>query len=528
MKAINGVDNDAVLKRVGLNEQPEAKTRALVLIGVAAALCSTFTPIMTPPSVAASHPFSCPPQWLAMSLGTVLESPMPPPTPPSPGVLFPSPPPPPLAIQQIKLSQLFTSDGRSAASNSKALGGQLGTIEAVITEFVANRTSGNFSIAVGGPANATNTTRRALQTGTCVLGAALLVVLEFDPTADPGMLEALTASWPFLMSLIGSNLSPCGEAVFEYAQASPPPPPPPLYAQASPPSPPMYSPPPPPKPHCPIDFALLIDESGSMKKPKPDGSMEGPNGAKAFAKRLIREFQLGEDLARFAVVSFSGVATTRVSWSSDLAVIDTGIDAMSADGKTSISAGFGAVHQLFTNDARVGASKVVLLLSDGEQSPQFGTSQTAVDSANLVKNDGATVFAWGFAKVKGTTLSQIASDPSKAIFAQDVTELMSYINTLEAAVCDTTPRKPPTPPTLPPPAPDMSPPPPPSPKLPPPPPSPKLPPPPPPCLNEEMHFKCSARCHRKFGWACVNSNTKTKKQCNDDLLACKSMCIKCE
>ena len=437
---------------------------------------------------------------------------MPPPTPPPPDVLSPSPPPPPLAIQQIKLSQLFTSDGLSAASNSKALEGQLGTIEAVITEFVANRTSGNFSIAVGGPANATNTTRRALQTGTCVLGAALLVVLEFDPTADPGMLEALTASWAFLMSLIGSNLSPCGEAVFEYAQASPPPPPPPpMFAQAS--------PPPPPKPHCPIDFALLIDESGSMKKPRPDGSMEGPNGAKAFAKRLIREFQLGEDLARFAVVSFSGVATTRVSWSSDVAVIDTGIDAMSADGKTSISAGFGAVHQLFTNDARVGASKIVLLLSDGEQSPQFGTSQTAVDSANLVKNDGATVFAWGFAEVKETTLEQIASDPSKAIFAQDMTELMSYINTLEAAVCDFTPRKPPTPPTPPPPAPDISP---------PPPPSPKLPPPPPPCLNEEMHFKCNARCHRKFGWACVYSNTKTEEQCNDDLLACKSMCIKCE
>ena len=216
----------------------------LVLLSSAGAAASILpAPTMTPLSVEADHPFSCPPQWLPVFLTTVPESPMPPPTPPPPDVQSPSPPPPPLAIQQIKLSQLFTIDGQSAASISKALGEQLGTIEAVITEFVANRTSGNFSIAVGGPANATNTTRRALQTGTCVLGAALLVVLEFDPTADPGMLEALTAYWAFLMSLIGSNLSPCGEAVFEYAQASPPPPPPPpLYAQASPP------PPPPPKP----------------------------------------------------------------------------------------------------------------------------------------------------------------------------------------------------------------------------------------------------------------------------------------
>ena len=199
----------------------------LVLLSSAGAAASILpAPTMTPLSVEASQPFSYPPQWLPVFL-TVVESPMPPPTPPPPEVLSPSPSPPPLAIQQINVMQLFTIDGQGAASVAEALGEQAGTIEELITEFVANRTSGNFSIALGGAANATNTARRALQsTGTtCVLGAALFVALEFDPTADPGMLEALTASWASLMSLIGSNLSPCGEAVFDYAQASPPPPP---------------------------------------------------------------------------------------------------------------------------------------------------------------------------------------------------------------------------------------------------------------------------------------------------------------
>merc|ERR1719223_813931 len=238
-----------------LTGPPTRLGMVLVLLSSAGAAASILpAPTMTPLGVEASQPFSCPPQWLPVFL-TVVESPMPPPTPPPPEVLSPSPSPPPLAIQQINVMQLFTIDGQGAASVAEALGEQAGTIEELITEFVANHTSGNFSIALGGAANATNTARRALQsTGTtCVLGAALFVALEFDPTADPGMLEALTAAWASLMSLIGSNLSPCGEAVFDYAQASPPPPPPPEYAQASPPpplAPPKPSPSPSPSPNA--------------------------------------------------------------------------------------------------------------------------------------------------------------------------------------------------------------------------------------------------------------------------------------
>ena len=77
--------------------------------------------------------------------------------------------------------------------------------------------------------------------------------------------------------------------------ASPPPPsasPPPPSPSASPPSlSPPPPPPPPPTPSCatPIDFVLVLDESGSMKKPLPDGSLEGPGGLKAFAKELVSQ-----------------------------------------------------------------------------------------------------------------------------------------------------------------------------------------------------------------------------------------------
>ena len=195
-----------------------------------------------------------------------------------------------------------------------------------------------------------------------------------------------------------------------------------------------------------IDFSLLLDESGSMKKPKEisGGSMDG---LKAFAKKLVSQYALGADAARFSVVSFATSATVRVPWSYDATEINAGIDEMSADGKTSISDGFNTTGQLFADDGRKGATKIVLLLSDGKQSGQFAAPgktplQTVVDAAGLVKNSGVTVFAWGFGKkVTLKMLEQIATDSRgrTAIHAKDMLALNDdkYLDQLKTAVCAT-------------------------------------------------------------------------------------------
>ena len=328
-----------------------------------------------------------------------------------------------------------------------------------------------------------------------------------------------------------------------------------------------------PTPPCatPVDFVLVLDESGSMKRPKPDGSMEGSSGMKAFAKELVSQYALGEDAARFAVVSFAADATTRVPWSYNATEISAGIDQMSADGQTSISDGLEAARQLFADDSRVGATKIVLLVSDGEQTvdvaPFKTPEQTAVDAAALVKGDGATVFAWGFGdKVSNTTLQHIATDSSKAIVTREIGGLWSSLGMLEATFCNESPPSspppspspspspspPPPPPSAPPPSPSPLPPspspPPPSPSPPPlspsppppspspPPPSPSLPPSPPPgppCLDGALTFRCHTRCHRQNGWACKHGCKKTgtinqcEEQCSDSLSKCKSSCIAC-
>eukprot|EP00964_Phaeocystis_antarctica_P014184 scaffold7809_cov67-Phaeocystis_antarctica.AAC.1 len=187
-----------------------------------------------------------------------------------------------------------------------------------------------------------------------------------------------------------------------------------------------------------------------MKKPRPDGLMNGPNGLKAFAKDLVHMFSLGPEAARFSVVSFAANATTRVPWSYDASVIDAGIDLISPDGATSISDGFEVARQLLLTpresfDGR-DAAKIVLFLSDGEQTvdaaPDMTELETALAAAATVKSLPATVFAWGFGdQLKLTTLEGIASDPTKAnpntvfLAADGVAGLRKHLKELEGYVC---------------------------------------------------------------------------------------------
>ena len=159
----------------------------------------------------------------------------------------------------------------------------------------------------------------------------------------------------------------------------------------------------------------------------------------------MSHYTLGEDAARFGVVSFNHLATLRVNFSHNAAEIDAGIDEMTASGSTSISSGFLMTRQLFADHARVNATKIVLLLSDGQDGG-------AVAAAALVKGDNVTVFAWGFGGANLVQLEQLASDPSKAVLGTDLSDLTSYLAPLQAAVCALPPPSlPPSPPSPPPP-----------------------------------------------------------------------------
>ena len=108
-------------------------------------------------------------------------------------------------------------------------------------------------------------------------------------------------------------------------------------------------------------------------------------------------------------------------------------------------------QELF-DDARDTATKVVLLLSDGTQSPNLGYngllgSAAAMAAGKDLRDDGAKVFAWGFGiKVDASALEGIAGDVSRVRYASNVSGLSQFLNGLEDDVCNfSPPTSPPSP-----------------------------------------------------------------------------------
>jgi len=199
-----------------------------------------------------------------------------------------------------------------------------------------------------------------------------------------------------------------------------------------------------------VDFVLVLDASGSMKKPKNPG-MGSFDGLKDFAKELVSQYPLhfppvppatlGLEAARFSVVSFASMATRHVVWSTDLVAIKAAINQMTIDSNkgTSISDGFKEAGLLFA-DARKGATKVVLLITDGEQQLNMGGVQTAIAAAVAVKEQDVTVFAWGFTQDIPTpallmSLEMFATNPCKAVLLNNVAELEGQLEGLQADLC---------------------------------------------------------------------------------------------
>ena len=188
-----------------------------------------------------------------------------------------------------------------------------------------------------------------------------------------------------------------------------------------------------------------------MKKPLPNSSESRMDMAKALAKKIVDMFYLGfTDLgARFSVVSFNETATLRLTWSTDRAEIGAAIDAISADGKTSISAGLNLAGALL-DDARDTATKVALLLTDVKMDntcppgyaclPGQFNPAAAIAAGKDLNTVADKVFAWGFGdRLQRDMLVAIAGDDSRVRYTDDASELFDFLAALLADVCNDPP-----------------------------------------------------------------------------------------
>ncbi|KAL1498548.1 hypothetical protein AB1Y20_013869 [Prymnesium parvum] len=228
-------------------------------------------------------------------------------------------------------------------------------------------------------------------------------------------------------------------------------------------SPPPAPPLPPSVPRCVValDLVLVLDHSGSMDT----GSVVAD--VRQLGLSLLDQFELAAGVARMAVVEFNAAASTVQALTSDRKPIRDAIGQYAyPSGGTNMAAGMRRAKELLDAGGRVctGFSCVVMILSDGEQSAEYGGSAAAISEAQVLKAAGILLFAVGFGAVTADTLDAIASSPPSkfSYLGSDIDAISAQFADFCSAIASPQPPPSPLPPGVyqsprPPPAPPRSP-----------------------------------------------------------------------
>ena len=160
-----------------------------------------------------------------------------------------------------------------------------------------------------------------------------------------------------------------------------------------------------------LEVALVSDVSGSMGG-APLSSLK--TAATSFVDNLSSPDEA-------AAISFNSGATTDQELTTDYAAVQSAINAYTAGGGTSIAAGIdeGADELLNGTNATPGASKVMILLSDGQSD-----ETAAINAANDAKNNnGIRIFTIALGSADTGLLESVASSPDDAFVAPDPADL---------------------------------------------------------------------------------------------------------
>eukprot|EP00900_Chrysochromulina_parva_P002599 jgi/Chrpa1/1233/Chrysochromulina_OHIO_Genome00002577-RA len=239
-------------------------------------------------------------------------------------------------------------------------------------------------------------------------------------------LGAASCSWcPY-----GTDCADCG-TTRQLPPPQPPPPPPP--------------PRPPRAPQCnhglPLDLVLVFDHSGSMA-PFQAQVLE-------FARELVLQLDFGPSASRVGLVEFDDTAHVLSYLSSDPnAVLAAMATAQQANGWTNISSGLASgLAVLQAKGGWTTRSKVLLLLTDGEQNPQYGGAAAAIAQAATVRAAGVQIFGVGFGSANPATIADISSSPA-SLYAFTAANIGAVREHFRSQFCTLllSPRAPPPPP----------------------------------------------------------------------------------
>lgn len=195
--------------------------------------------------------------------------------------------------------------------------------------------------------------------------------------------------------------------------------------------------------NIPMDFAILVDSSGSI-------SRRNFRLLKRFVRSVVRSFEVSEDHTHIAIIEYSTKASVQLKFN-DLTgpylskeAVESVVDRIPhTRGFTYIDRALKkADEEVFTYDAamRNYAKKVALVITDGEQSKKddskLSVNQILAQAAQPLKDKGVRVIALGIGKkVNMENLETIASDKRLVFKASSFHSLLRIVTSLKKGTC---------------------------------------------------------------------------------------------
>ncbi|XP_067022317.1 A disintegrin and metalloproteinase with thrombospondin motifs adt-1-like isoform X6 [Acropora muricata] len=195
--------------------------------------------------------------------------------------------------------------------------------------------------------------------------------------------------------------------------------------------------------NIPMDFAILVDSSGSI-------SRRNFRLLKRFVRSVVRSFEVSEDHTHIAIIEYSTKASVQLKFN-DLTGPYLSKEAVeSVVNRIPHTRGFTYIdralkkadEEVFTYDAamRNYAKKVALVITDGEQSKKddskLSVDQILAQAAQPLKDKGVRVIALGIGKkVNMENLETIASDKRLVFKASSFHSLLRIVTSLKKGTC---------------------------------------------------------------------------------------------
>lgn len=181
--------------------------------------------------------------------------------------------------------------------------------------------------------------------------------------------------------------------------------------------------------HVPLDVVLLVDSSDSMGEPDGQGGTK-LSAAQAAAGQFVHLLQLPRD--RVAVVAFNAQARVATALTGDPEQVARALSGLSLAPGTRIDAGLASAEALLAADARAGARRVVVLLTDGLQN---GSPDPVKAAAIRLRASGAQLFAIGLgAGVDAGLLQELAGGVAAYYSSPSAADLAAIYRAISVAL----------------------------------------------------------------------------------------------